>query len=119
MNFSSTPARKFSGCGISALAIAVIWTLGVSAQQPDSSPRQDMKAAGRDTKSAAVDTGHATRKVAHKTASGTKTVAHKTANGTRTAAHKTANGTKTAAKDTAHETQKVGDKIAGKPTPPQ
>jgi hypothetical protein len=105
--------------------------------------KQDMKAAGTDTKNAAKDTGHGvatgTKKAYHTTANGTKTAAdktstgtkkvyHKSANGTKTAADKTVNGTKTvgkdvghgtkvAAKDTAHGTKKVGDKIAGKPAP--
>ncbi len=107
--------------------------------------KQDMKAAGTETKNAAKDTGHAvstgTSKAYNKTASGTKTAADKTAAGTSTAYHKSVNGTKTAAdktadgtkavgkdighgtkvaaKDTAHGTAKVGDKVAGKPAPQQ
>jgi hypothetical protein len=105
--------------------------------------KQDLKTAGTDTKNAAKATGQGvatgTKTAADKTASGTKTVADKTADGTKTAYNKTVSGTKTAAdktaegtktvgkdighgtkvaaKDTAHETEKVGDKVVGKPTP--
>lgn len=58
---------------------------------------QDMKDAGKDTKAAAVHTGHATAKT-------TKKAYHKTKHGTQKAYHKTVQGTK-----------KVGDKVAGKP----
>jgi hypothetical protein len=111
-------------------AFTALFTTGVAIAQDGA--KQDMKAAGTDTKNAAKDTGHAvstgTKKTYNKTASGTKTVYHKTANGTKTATDKTVDGTKTvgkdvghgtkvAAKDTANGTKKVGDKIAGKPTP--
>jgi hypothetical protein len=94
--------------------------------------KQDIKAAGADTKNAAKNTGHAvstgTKKTYDKTASGTKTAYDKTANGTKTATDKTVNGTKTvgkdvghgtkvAAQDTANGTKKVGGKITGKPNP--
>jgi len=69
---------------------------------------QDMKDAGHDTKTAAVDTGHATKKT-------TKKVYHKTVNGTDTVAHKTAHGTKKVAVASAHRTANAGDALAGKP----
>jgi hypothetical protein len=116
-------------------------TTGIALAQDGA--KQDMKAAGADTKNAARDTGHAalpeqrrpttetaggTKTAAHKTADGTEKAYHKTENGTRTATDTTVNGTKTvgkdvghgtkvAAKDAAHGTEKVGDKIAGKPDP--
>jgi hypothetical protein len=114
------------------LASALTIFLSTSYALSQDGAKQDMKAAGTDTKNAAKDTGHAvstgTKKNYNKTATGTKTVYHKTATGTKVAADKTADGTKTvgkdvghgtkvAAKDTAHGTEKVGDKIAGKPTP--
>ena len=129
------------GCIVLASAFTIFLSTGFAVAQ--ASAKQDMKAAGTDTKNAAKDTGHAvstgTKKAYHKTANGTETAADKTAAGTRTAYHKTANGTKTAtdktvngtktvgkdvghgtkvaAQDTAKGTKKVGDKIAGKPTP--
>jgi hypothetical protein len=111
-------------------ALAVLISVGPTLAQDG--PKQDMKTAGTDTKKAAKSTGHAvstgTKKTYNKTASGTKTAYHKTANGTKTATDKTVDGTKTAgkdvghgtkvaAKDTANGTKKLGDKIAGKPTP--
>jgi hypothetical protein len=85
--------------------------------------KQDMKAAGTETKNAAKDTGHGvatgTKKVYHKTANGTKTATDKTVEGTKTVGKDVGHGTKVAAKDTANGTKKVGDKIAGKPAPPQ
>ena len=110
-------------------AFIVLFSIGVALAQDRA--KQDMKAAGADTKDAARNTGHAvstgTKTAAHKTANGTEKAYHKTENGTRTTAtDKTVNGTKTvgkdvghrtkvAAKDTAHETKKVGDNVAGKP----
>jgi hypothetical protein len=111
-------------------ALAVLISVGPALAQDG--PKQDMKTAGTDTKNAAKSTGHAvstgTKKTYNKTASGSKTAYHKTANGTKTATDKTVDGTKTAgkdvghgtkvaAKDTANGTKKLGDKIAGKPTP--
>ncbi len=72
---------------------------------------QDMKGAGRDTKDAAVDTGHATKKVAKKTGHGTKVVAKKTGHVAKVAGH----DTKVGAEKTVHGTENLGDKIAGKP----
>jgi hypothetical protein len=129
------------GCIVLASAFIIFLCTGFAVAQ--ASAKQDMKAAGTDTKNAAKDTGHAastgTEKAYHKTANGTETAAdktaagtkmayHKTANGTKTATDKTVNGTKTvgkdvghgtkvAAQDTAKGTKKVGDKIAGKPAP--
>jgi hypothetical protein len=129
------------GCILLASAVTVSLSTGFAVAQ--ASAKQDVKAAGTDTQNAAKDTGNAvstgTKKAYHKTANGTETAADKTAAGTKTAYHKTANGTKTAtdktvngtktvskdvghgtkvaAQDTAKETKKVGDKIAGKPTP--
>jgi hypothetical protein len=114
------------------LASALTIFLSTSYALSQDGAKQDMKAAGTDTRNAAKDTGHAvstgTKKTYNKTATGTKTAYHKTATGTKVAADKTADGTKTvgkdvghgtkvAAKDTAHGTEKVGDKIAGKPIP--
>ena len=98
----------------SSLAVCVP-PLSAGAQE---SAKQDMHAAGQDTKNAAVSTGHATKRVAHKTAHGTRVAARKTKNGTVTAGHDVAHGTSVAAHDTSHETRKLGDKIAGKPAPP-
>jgi hypothetical protein len=129
------------GSIVLASAFTIFLSTGFAVAQD--SPKQEMKAAGTDTKNAAKDTGHAvstgskkaynksssgTKTAADKTATGTKKVYHKTASGTETAADKTVNGTKTvgkdighgtkvAAKDTANGTKKVGDKIAGKPDP--
>jgi hypothetical protein len=83
--------------------------------------KQDMKAAGTETKKAAEDTGHGvatgTKKAYHKTANGTKTATDKTVQGTKTVGKDVGHGTKVAAKDTANGTKKVGDKITGKPAP--
>src|ERR1700677_149890 len=75
------------------------------AQAPDSStttPKQDIKDAGKDTahavtKTAADKTAQGTKVVAEKTKQGTETAAHKTAEGTKPAAEKTKEGAKTAA----------------------
>jgi hypothetical protein len=115
---------------ILASALAISMSAGFAVAQDGA--KQDMKAAGTDTKNATKDVGNGvatgTKKTYNATANGTRTVAHKTASGTKTAADKTADGTKTvgkdvghgtkvAAQDTAHGTEKLGDKIAGKPTP--
>jgi hypothetical protein len=136
----SMPIRKTAAF---LLASAIIVSLSTGIALAQDGAKQDMKAAGADTKNAARDTGHAvstgTKKAYNETASGTKTAAHKTANGTEKAYHKTENGTRTAtdktvngtktvgkdvghgtkvaAKDTVHGSEKVGDKIAGKPDP--
>jgi hypothetical protein len=114
------------------LASALILSMSAGFAVAQDGAKQDMKAAGTDTKNATKGVGNGvatgTKKTYNATANGTKTVAHKTANGTKTAADKTADGTKTvgkdvghgtkaAAEDTAHGTEKLGDKIAGKPTP--
>lgn len=123
---------QFRKPGVIFLAslLTVVSSSGVTLAQDG--PKQDIKAAGTDTKNAAKDTGHAvstgTTKAYDKTANGTKTAYGKTASGTKTATDKTVSGTKTvgkdvghgtkvAAQDTANGTKKAGDKIAGKPTP--
>lgn len=58
-----------------------------SRAQSDSTPKQDIKTAGTDTKDATKKTGHAVAK-------GTKVAAKDTAHGTKTAAVKTKNATK-------------------------
>ena len=129
------------GAILLASVFAVFLSTGIALSQD--SAKQDMKAAGTDTRNAAKNTGHAvstgTTKAYDKTSSGTKTAADKTVSGTKTAYRKTEEGTKTAtdktvsgtktvgkdvghgtkvaAQDTANGTKKVGDKIAGKPTP--
>jgi hypothetical protein len=130
---------------IGSLVLAFVFAifLSTACAVAQDTAKQDMKAAGTDTKNAAKDTGHAvstgSKKAYNKTATGTKTAADKTATGTKKAYHKTESGTKTAtdktvngtkmvgkdighgtkvaAKDTANGTKKVGDKIAGKPNP--
>ena len=113
-----------------ASLLTVVLSSGLTLAQDG--PKQDIKAAGTNTKNAAKDTGHAvstgTTKAYDKTTTGTKTAYNKTANGTKAATDKTVNGTKTVGKDvghgtkvvaqdTANGTKKGGDKIAGKPTP--
>jgi len=134
---------QFRKPGAILLASAFTASLSTEIVLSQDSAKQDMKAAGTDTKNAAMNTGHAvstgTTKAYDKTAGGTKTTADKTASGTKaayrtteegtkTATDKTVSGTKTvgkdvghgtkvAAQDTANGTKKVGDKIAGQPTP--
>jgi hypothetical protein len=129
------------GSIVLASAFTIFLSTGFAVAQDTA--KQDIKAAGTDTKNATKDTGHAvssgSKKAYDKTAAGTKTATDKTATGTKKAYHTTANGTKTAtdktvsgtktvgkdighgtkvvAKDTANGTKKVGDKIAGKPDP--
>src|SRR5580704_15692816 len=108
---SFMPIRKIPSI-VLASAFTIFLSTGFAVAQDGA--KQDMKAAGTDTKNAAKDTGHAistgSKKAYNKTATGTKTAADKTATGTKTAYHKTE-------KDTANGTKKVGDKIAGKPNP--
>ena len=93
-------------------ALAAALTLGTAVAQD--TVKGDTKAAGRDTKNAAVETGHATKKVAKRTAHGTKKVAHKTGEVAQDVGH----DTKVGAQKTGHGIHKLGDKIAGKPAPP-
>jgi len=73
---------------LGTLALATVLAFGTAATiagaQTDGTAKQDMKAAGHDTKEAAVDTGHGiktgTKKGYHKTKHGVKKVYHKTAN---------------------------------------
>ena len=66
-----------------ASAFTIFLSTGIAVAQDGA--KQDMKAAGTDTKNAAKNTGHAV-------STGTKKAYNKTANGTR--AHKTANAPK-------------------------
>ena len=96
-----------------ASVIVILVSTGLALAQDGA--KQDIKAAGTETKNAAQDTGHAvstgTKKAYNKTASGTKTAADKTANGTETAYHKTENGTKTATDKTVNGTKTVGKDV--------
>ena len=69
-------------------ALAAALTLSASAipafAQTDGSAKQDMHAAGHDTKNAAVNTGHGIK-------TGTKKGYHKTKHGVKKAYHSTAN----------------------------
>jgi hypothetical protein len=85
------------------LGAALAAGLGIGAAAAQTAG-QDMKDAGHDTKTAAVDTGHATSQT-------TKKVYHKTRRGTKKAYHKTAQGTTAAT----HRTENAGDALAGKP----
>lgn len=87
---------------LSGLVLAA--TLAVTPLVMAQTAGQDMKAAGHDTKGAAVNTGHATKRVAKKSYRGTKHVAKKTGHGIEKGA--TATG---------HATENLGDKIVGKP----
>jgi hypothetical protein len=75
---------RFARIGTFALAAAL--SLGASAAfaagVPQDGTKQDMKAAGHDTKNAAVNTGHGIK-------TGTKKVYHKTKHGVKKAYHKT------------------------------
>ena len=64
-----------------AAALSVSLTTGIASAQTDSGTKQDMKAAGHETKDAAVDAGHGIKQ-------GTKKAYHKTKRGTKRAAHK-------------------------------
>lgn len=91
--------------GVIVLASAFTISISTSYVLAQGGPKQDMKAAGTDTKNAAKDTGHAvstgTKTAYRKTANGTKAAADKTASGTKTAYHKTETGTKVATDKTA------------------
>jgi hypothetical protein len=107
------------GSIVLASAFTIFLSTGFAVAQDTA--KQDIKAAGTDTKDAAKDTGHAvstgSKKAYHKTANGTKTATDKTVSGTKTVGKDIGHGTKVAAKDTANGTKKVGDKVAGKPDP--
>jgi hypothetical protein len=92
---------------LTGFALAAVMAVPVYAQVG-----QDMKNAGHDTKDATV-TG------AHKTAHGTKKVYHKSVSGTKHGAEDVGHDTKVTAGKTSYNTRKLGDKIAGKPTPPK
>ena len=64
-----------------AAALSVSLSTGLASAQSDSGAKQDMKAAGHETKDAAVDAGHGIKQ-------GTKKAYHKTKRGTKRAAHK-------------------------------
>lgn len=78
------------------LAPTLGWSQSSSPTQDDGA-KQDIKAAGHETKDAAKDTGHGVKagtvKATHATENGTKKVAHATANDTKKVAHATAHGT--------------------------
>ena len=80
--------------------LSVLLLAGTSAFSfsQDSSPKQDMKNAGHETKDAAKDAGHATK-------SGTKKTGHAIKRGTKRAAHKSARKTREGA-------EKVEDKTS-------
>lgn len=65
--------RKFGGFCLAA-AITVSMSAGFAVAQNDSGAKQDMKAAGHETKDAAKDTGHGIKQ-------GTKKAYHKTRRG--------------------------------------
>jgi hypothetical protein len=101
--------RKTMWMAVVAAGVLIGGTGYATAQ--DSSPKQDIKDAGHDTKTAAKKTGsavaHGTKTAAVKTKEGTETAAKKTGEGTKTVAKKTASGTKTAASKTKAGTKKV------------
>lgn len=72
--------RRLTGLALAA-ALSVSTAAGIATAQTDSGTKQDMKAAGHESKDAVVDTGrgikHGTKKVYHKTKRGTKRAAHK------------------------------------------
>src|SRR5882757_564684 len=108
---------------IGSLVLAATFTLTMSSAVAiaQDGAKQDMKAAGHETKDAAIDTGHGvktgTTKAYHKTKHVSKKAYHKTAHGTETAAHDTADVSKKTYHGTVKGTEKLGDKVAGKPTP--
>lgn len=109
---------------LSGICLAAALSLGTAVAQD--TVKGDTKAAGRDTKNAGIETGHATKKVAKKTAHGTKKVAKTTGHDTKVVAEKTGDvakdvghDTKVGAEKTGHGIRKAADKVTGKPTPPQ
>ncbi len=72
--------RKLGGFALAA-ALSASLSVGVASAQNCSGAKQDMKAAGHETKNAAVDAGHGIKQ-------GTKKAYHKTKRGTKKAAHK-------------------------------
>ena len=96
--------RSFKTILLAAVLVAgpvVIVGQTTPAPAQDSSAKQDLKDAGRDTKNAAKDAGNGIKK-------GTKTAARKTKNGTKKAWNKTKNTT-TGAVDGAKEGAKQPD----------
>ncbi len=75
--------RNLGGFALAA-ALSISLSAGMASAQTDSGAKQDMKAAGHETKSAAVDAGHGIKQ-------GTKKAYHKTKRGTKKAAHKVHN----------------------------
>jgi len=99
MEIQRNLTAKFLGATL-VMASALGWSQPYSPTL-DNSVKQDVKAAGHDTKDAAKDTGHAVKK-------GTVKAAHATASGTKKAADTTERDK--AAHATAHGTKKVWDK---------
>lgn len=96
--------------------------LGWSQPSQDSGAKQDLKAAGHETKDAAKDVGHGvkkgTTKAVHATEHGTKKTVDATEHGTKKAAHATEHGTKKAWEKTKSTTKgavKGGEEGAKKP----
>ena len=106
--------RSHSFRGLMLAATLAVASTGLAFAQ---TAGQDMHSAGHETKDAAVDTGHATKHVAKKTYHGTKHVAKKTGSATEHGAKVAGHDTKVGAEKTGHGIHKLGDKIAGKPTP--
>lgn len=80
---------------VTALLAGALTAAPALAMPSGQSAKQDMKAAGRDTKDAARDTGHAaktgTKKAARKTKNGTKDAYYDSKYHTKRAAHKAKN----------------------------
>jgi hypothetical protein len=74
-----------------AMALAIALATGTANVFAQDGTKQDMKAAGHDTKDAAVNTGHGvktgTEKAYHGTKRGTKKVYHKTKHGLKHVGH--------------------------------
>jgi len=95
MQTQRTLTAKFLGAAL-VLTSALGWSQPYSPTQ-DNTVKQDLKAAGHDTKDAAKDTGHAVKKTtvkaAHATENGTKKAATATERDTKKIAHATATDT--------------------------
>ena len=128
-----------------AIVLASVLTISISCRLrfAQDGAKQDMKAAGTDTKNAAKDAGTASppgprrlttrppreqrplrikppavpRRHTTRRPTARRPPADKTCKEPRQLGKDVGHGTKVAAQDTAHGTEKVGDKIAGKPNP--
>jgi hypothetical protein len=82
--------KNIQMCAVMLGVVLMCGSAFAMSQQTDSGAKQDMKAAGHETKAAAKDAAHGTKQ-------GTKKVYHKTKQGTKKAYHKTKSTVKGAA----------------------